>query len=362
MMFRSVLRRAAKSAPRAVSAISGNAYPAPMATQMVQMGFSSEAWLTEKQMELVGVTLKPEQNGKGFAATTAEGKSFMLYNASQTSDATKVEAAKDRKLIATYALTGERFFGDIQSALNSNMSKYSTNEWLTQTQVEGLGLALKPGAVPVTITLQLRETAEDGETATERTMTKSYFNIGELVDATAISTIRKLFPISVSTGKRYSNSMAVPLLRAALENKFTSPFWTTLNGAQALGLVVKDPSAGVDVPVSNSKVVTLFNACQTDNANKLATAAYRAQFAPRSAISGAPYPEPANTELAQAALKQRFRSVYWLTQKQAAFLGVEILAGQQPSQITMPDGVLNVFNAEQTTGKEMLEARYRGKN
>jgi len=349
------------SAPKAVSALSGNAYPAEIAEQLAKMGFSSNVWLTERQMATVGVSLLDEQRGKGFTSTTKDGKSFLLYNASQTSDPAKIESRKG-KLTSVNALTGDRMYGDIEVALNSAMSKYTQNEWVTESAVQDLGLALKADATPVSVTLQFRETEADGTAAGEaRTVTKTYYNVAEVTNAGVIPMAKKLYPISSTTGKRYSVQVAMPLLRAALENKYDSPFWTTLHGAQAMGLVVKDPTAGVDVAVSNSKVTTFFNACQTSNPAKVATQAYRAQFSPRSAMSGAPYPEPANAELSAAALKRKFRSVYWLTQKQAAFLGVQIMANQEPVEVAMSDGVIRVYNAEQTTGKDILEARYKGK-
>jgi hypothetical protein len=349
------------SAPKAVSALSGNAYPPQIAEDLSKLGFASNVWLTEGQMGKAGVTLLEAQRGKGYTSTTTDGKSFMLYNATQTSDPATIEARKG-KLTSTNAVTGERMYGDIEAALNSAMTKYTQNEWVTEAIVQGLGLTLKAGATPVSVTLQFRETDAEGTAAGEaRTVTKTYYNIAEVANADVIPMARKVYPVSSTTGKRYAAQVALPLLRAALENKYDSPFWTTLHGAQSMGLVVKDTTAGVDVAVTNSKVTTFFNACQTSNPAKVATQAYRAQFAPRSAMSGAPYPEPANAELSAAALQRKYRSVYWLTQKQAAFLGIQIMANQEPVEVSMSDGVIRVYNAEQTTSKDAVEARYKGK-
>lgn len=361
-MFRSVLR-CAPSKASALSAASGAQYPAAIGTKLAALGFSSNLWLTEKQMKLMNVTVKPECVGKGFETESDKGNKYMLYNSMQTSNPAKVESMKG-KLVAKSAFSGEKMYGDTCAALNQHMSAFSTNEWLSDKEISSLGMEVKAGAKPVEITINYRETTAGmtgSESVEERTITKVFYNVDDLANKEILGKLKKIYPISASTGKPYGASMAMPLARAAIANNFNSPFWTTLSGAQSMGLIVKDPSAGVELSVSPTKTMTFFNACQTDNPTKVATAAYKAQFQPRSAVSGTPYPEPTKSELSKAALDNKHRSVYWLTEKQAAFLGVDIMSGQMPTQVAMTDGVISVFNADQTTNKASIEARHRKK-
>ena len=104
------------------------------------------------------------------------------------------------------------------------------------------------------------------------------------------------------------------------------------------------------------KSVTFFNADQTNNAAKVAK---QAQFQQRSAMSGGNFTGSAQTVLSTAAMKNRHSSVYWLTRKQATFLGFEITAGQEPTEIAMNEGSIHVFNASQTNSKDAIGARFK---
>ena len=187
------------------------------------------------------------------------------------------------------------------------------------------------------------------------------YNVADLVQPEAVAQAAKMYPMSASSGKAYPIKMALPLLRAAIANKYTSPCWTTLDGAKAMGLSIKAPSAGVEIAVTDSKVVTFFNADQTNDAFKVAARAYKASSQPRSAMSGKSYAGSAQSALSTAALKNRHSSVYWLTRKQATFLGFEITAGQEPTKITMEHegDCIRVFNASQTNSKDAIEARFK---
>ena len=109
--------------------------------------------------------------------------------------------------------------------------------------------------------------------------------------------------------------------------------------------------------------MTFFNADQTNNAAKVAAQAYKAPFkalGPRSAMTGVPYKGSMNNVLYTAAKTNQHSSVYWLTQKQATFLGFEITAGQKPTEITLDDkGIIRLFNASQTNSKDVIEARLK---
>lgn len=345
--------------PQAFSAASGARYPTAVAEKLAQRGFPSTLWLTEKQMKFAGVQLAPDQKEKGYAMTTETGVNFLLYNAAQTTDAKRVEAMKGR-LVPYYALTGEKIPGDMAVVFGAQAANYPTNRWFSKKELEGLGLKVKATAKPVTVSFQFKDTvknADGTEVAQERNVTKDFFNVTELETPEVEQKIAAMYPISASTGRKYHKKIAVALLRVALEKGYSNPFWTTLQNAQSLGLTVKNTSAGVDISVGKDKTMTFYNAEETSNAGKIASAAYKAQFAPRSAMSGAAYPDPANTELVAAALRNRHRSVYWLTQKQAQFLNVSILPGQQPTEVKTSDGTIRVFNADQTSDRKAIEER-----
>ena len=169
-------------------------------------------------------------------------------------------------------------------------------------------------------------------------------------------TAKRLSPISASTGRKYAKEIAVQLLREALQKRYESPFWLTQNACRVLGLTLKPQSEGVPVSVaSSSKQIVLFNADCTNNPSKVASESYKAQFQPRSAVSGALYPEPTSSELSSFALKNKFRSLYWLTYKQASFLGVDIVPGQKPAEVFLGSVYVKVYNADQTTNKKKVE-------
>jgi len=244
------------------------------------------------------------------------------------------------------------------------MGSYKTNEWLLDTEAEALGLTMKAGSTAVEVTTQMEETVTnpDGTVATTITSKmKKYYNGECLEKPELLLKYRSIFPISASSGKRYSTFMAMPLMKVALERGYDSPFWITLQGVTTAGLLVKDTTAGVDVRINDTKIMTFYNACQTNNAKKVATMAYKAQFAPRSAVTGSPYPEPAMSTLSAAALRLKVRSVFWMTAKQAEFLNVQILPDQQPTEVPMNDGMMMVYNAQQTTGQASIESRYKMK-
>ena len=316
-------------------------------------------------MKPFGVAVSPTQKAKGFATKHKDGVDFMIYNAEQTTDPAKVGTLKDR-IITTYALSGEEMNpkSDVASALMASAAKFPTSKWLSDKEVKGLALALKPNATPVSVTFKVSDKTAlpDGkESVTEREVTMVFYNVADVANPQTVADAAKLYPVSAATGKAYPSKMALPLLRAAIANKYTSPYWTTLVGVKMMGLSVKDASAGVDIP--GEKVMTFFNADQTSNAAKVAVHAYKAKFQtkfqPRSAMSGAVLTGSASV-LSTAAMKNRHSSVYWLTQKQATFLGYEITAGQEPTEITMDDkGVIRLFNASQTNSKDAIEARFK---
>ena len=77
-------------------------------------------------------------------------------------------------------------------------------------------------------------------------------------------------------------------------------------------------------------------------------------------MSGKVYVDSTVRALSTAAIKNQHSSVYWLTRKQATFLGFEITAGQEPTEITMEQGPpIRVFNASQTNSKDAIEARFK---
>ena len=255
-MFRSVILQAEKksvktsikaitkkpSVFRAVSAATGAAYPAAIAESLDKLPFASNLWLSERQMKTIGVAVAPAHAGKGFTSKGKGGITFSLFNADQTTDRAKVETFKGR-MVATSALTGEKMIGDVAQALTSSVANFPTNEWLSAKEVEGLALALKPNATPVAVSFKFTDKTElaDGkESVAEREVTKMFYNVADVAKPEAVAQAAKMIPMSASSGKAYSKNMVLPLLRAAIANKFTSPFWTTLSGAQAMGLLVKD--------------------------------------------------------------------------------------------------------------------------
>eukprot|EP00760_Papus_ankaliazontas_P034781 PhM_4_TR747/c0_g1_i1/m.43304 len=371
-MFRLIaLRRAAPAAAgrrvpaSAVSAFSGNSYPAAIAEKLAALGFSSNLWLTERQMAQFGVTLKDSEKAKGFKSSTSDGHEFMLYNADQTSDAAKVASMKGRGIV-TNALTKQRIRGQGERNLNErlNADKFSKNEWLSDRDVDSLGLSLKKDAKPTEVSYEFQDVvaAPDGTTTTEtRTVTQNFYNVDQLVDVAVLERARKVYPISAATGRKYNGRVATTLLRHALEKNLTSPHWTTLSGAQSLGIFIKDGQEPISVSVTDNKIVDFYNASQTSDPAKVAAAAYKALFSPRSAMSGSIYPEPTQGQLSSAAVKRKYRSVYWLTERQATFFSVQIRDGEVPVEAVMPDGVVRLFNAEQTTNKDLIESRFNKK-
>ena len=357
--------KAAKMYP--VSASSGKAYSSNMALPMLRAAiankYTSPYWITLSEAKAMGLLVKDASAGVEIAVWTSKETPkvmAMFFNAEQTTDPAKVEAFKGR-MKPTHALTGEK----IDGPLSASAAKFPTNEWVSDKEVVGLALALKPNATPVSLTIKFTDkmALPDGkESVTEREVTRVFYNVADVAQPEAVAKAAKMYPVSASSGQAYSSNMALPMLRAAIANKYTSPFWTTLGGAQAMGLLVKDASAGVEIAVSADKVMTFFNADQTNNAAKVAAHTYKAKFQQsdqRSAMSGNTFIGSAQTALSTAAMKNRHSSVYWLTRKQATFLGFEITAGQEPTEIAMNEGSIRVFNASQTNNKDAIGARFK---
>ena len=276
----------------------------------------------------------------------------MIYNAEQTTDRAKVEALLN-KGSATNALTGDAIkYRANAITLTASAAKFPTNKWLSDKEVEILALTLKPNATPVSHKWTVKPSG--------REETRVFYNIADVANPQTVADAAKLYPVSAASGQAFSGDLALTLLRAAIANKYKSPFWTTLAGAEMIGLQITDVNAGVSTPVSvrfpGSK--TFFNAAQTNNPAKVETAAYKAKFQPRSAMSGGMYNGPAQTVLSTAAMENRHSSVYWLTRKQATFLGVEIMPGEKPTEIATDEGSIRLFNASQTNSKDAIRARF----
>ena len=350
----------------AISAISGQHYPKKISEELAQKKFKSNVWLTETQMKLADVTLKPKERENGYSLTTIDGiERGVIYNASQTSSPERVEALTG-KLGSFMALTGTEFSRGLAIAFVKYAGMYPSNEWVTAKQVNMLELKLKPGARAVNVaysSLSNSETVEADINSTDPEATIPFYNVSDLETPEIMKKMRNLYPISASSGRRYTRDIALRLLRAVIKRGFDSPFWLTLGSMQNMGLRVKGNLAGTTILVNQQgKELVLFNASQTNAPNKVATETYRAQFHPRSAMSGALYPEPTSSELSAAALRYKHKSIYWLTFKQASFLGVEILKNQKPVEVRMGDGTVQVYNANQTTDREKLESRFTKKH
>eukprot|EP00759_Apiculatamorpha_spiralis_P035439 PhF_6_TR36190/c1_g1_i2/m.52759 len=146
-------------ARKAVSVSSGMPYPRDLSTQLSALGFSSNVWLSEKQMKQINVTLKPEEKEKGFTMESEFGP-CVVYNAAQTTDVAKVEALKGR-LQQTFAISGDKINNrELSNTLCAYVQKYPTSSWISRREITGLGLALKPNAEGVNVTFQFDDGAE----------------------------------------------------------------------------------------------------------------------------------------------------------------------------------------------------------
>jgi len=356
MLRSAVLFKKANSViTRAISAATGNRFPPEAAAALDSLPFTSPLWLTAGQASRFGVTIKAEEVGKGFVSKMPTGAEVTFYNAEQTSDASRVVSLKGHGR-PVHALSQEPLPEDARKAIALAPTKFDSNEWISEMDIEGLGLTLTEGSQPVAVTFYFKEE--------EKKIVKQYYNIAQIKEIAMVQGFQQVYPISVSSGRRFDLRIAHALLRAGHENKFTSPFWLTLSGVQRLGLVVADPTAGTDISLAQDTIVTFFNAEQTDNPIKVATAAYSAKSQPRSSMSGRPFPEVVSSVLRNASHTNKFSSVYWITPKQAELFGIQIKDGAVPTTVSRTDGPdWRIYNLDQTNGGgKTIEAHLKQSN
>ena len=351
---------------RAFSAASGLPYPQEKRNELSRLGFKSDLWLTEKQMRLAGVTLKPDAKGKGYETSYPGGESYTIYNATQTTDHELVESLKGR-LISTNALTGEVIGSVFSTVLVHHIGSYPKNEWITEKQIAKLGLKLKKKNRPVKIKIhnvQKQPNNEQKTLGSPHDSFLSYYNIAELENPEVIKKMKTIYPISVATGRIYTQKIAYELLNWAYERNLDSPFWLTQDKAEALGVSIINEKDGIELTLTPHHIrMKLFNASSTSSAKKIASGAYSTKFYPRSALSDAIYPEPTRTALREATLRHKYKSMYWLTYKQATFFGVKIFPGQFGIKTKINDTFVNLFNATQTSNYnkmvKLMSQRYQ---
>lgn len=360
-MFRSVLRRllptvttaAPPSAlPAQFSACTGHPYPGDTARKMAALGFTSTTWLTRRQMDLVGVSLLPGQEGKCYTFTDRDGIAVEMYNVDQTSDPAQLVDLRGR-LVPRDAFTGQKILADpVRRALIQGVRPYPSNTWLTEQQVHALGLALKAGAHARVVETTYTDKEQQREIATR------WYNVGELEQPSLAEKAARLYPLSAVTGRRCNVAMALPLVRVALEKEYSSPIWLTEHTAQSMGVAIKPGEVGISVGVHDGQeeFPVLFNAQQTNNPITVARAANGRSFTPRSAMTGMPYPDPTRSQLKAAAFKNKDFTLYWLTKYQGRFMCVEMLPDAVPTPVEVEGRTVYYYNAAQTTDRDVVVA------
>lgn len=336
--------------------------------------FPSDLWLSEADLIHVGVNVLPNQIGKGvMVGPMKEGvpglssaTGTLYYNAVQTSNPGEVTEFSNRKN-PLYAISGHRVGRSIAGVLTQTFfeRKFSTNEWVSEKEIRILGITLKPHSTPVSITLQFVDSTKAGdgqEWQREHSVDKTFYNVADVENIDVVRRCSEIYPISVCTGKRYSPHVALPLLAHTLHFKYASPFWITERNVASLSLKLLEGAQGIDLAVSRTAVLTLFNAEQTNGPQRVAAAAHKNGHRNKSAVSGSTYPELANNILTAAALKQRLTSPFWLTKGQAKKLGVDILPEQQPTDVFINENKLQLYNADQTSGRDQIELSFAEKN
>ena len=342
---------------RAISAATGMQYPFGVSQEMAKLGFSSNIWLTEKQLMISGVSIEKAQQGKAFKYSIA-GNCLLLYNASQTTRPDEIERLTGR-LKPTNLFTDFEIRDESARTLTQNIGNYQKSEWITAQQVEALGLDLKSGAKTVTTVVNLPH--KNGQTEKLHCKVK-FYNVAELKDLSILHRMKTMLPISAKTGRKYKANLAMQLLNFAIRNGFSSPFWITQSLIKDLKLQISADSKPYVVSMMNAantkSDLELYNASQTDAPHKVAAHAYEQTFRPRSAISGSHFPKDIASILNLSSMRSKLESVYWLTKNQAATLGVDIISGQEPTEIYIGMEKRLMYNGDQTTNKTKIESRF----
>ena len=202
-----------------------------------KFNYKSPYWLVQKTVNQLGATVT---KGMGHVAHCF-GRNLLFYNVdqlkfpcqdrprrpksalrgtktsdSETQHSTKITASDEMKPIN--ALSGE----PIPNFTPKQRAKRDSNAWVSQWQMQEFGL--KPRQV---------------STAPQQ----AYVHESEIANTSDLNKIKKLYPTSIQIETKFAEEDAAVLVKTAMANKLTSPFWLTLADCAILGVVTSSERA-----------------------------------------------------------------------------------------------------------------------
>ena len=334
---------------RAQSLATGLCFPKSVSDEMAKLNFTSNLWISEKELELTEFKLMKRHIGNHLTCKI-NNSDTRLYNVSQTTRPEKLTKLLGRlrpqKLFSSDILS--------QSAsrkLISSIISYEKNEWLTEGQLKYLGLKTRPNAKPIII----------NEASENPPCELKFYNIGELEEPHIIARMKTLLPISASTGCFYKMPEALRILRFAIHNNFESPFWLPVKLADELKLVIKKSCNPLVLTVPETGAeLKLFNSAQTSSPKIVIAHALEQQFCPRSGVSGRRFPKIIEDVLSASSARNKFESVFWLKDAYLPALSTKLLPGQIPTTVACGNQKTAFYNVVQTDSRQTIEKRFHG--
>eukprot|EP00760_Papus_ankaliazontas_P012021 PhM_4_TR15170/c0_g1_i1/m.58631 len=375
----------------AINAITGLQYPSFLQAELAAKNFPSVLWLTPKQMFFLDVGVLPDQQGKAHECRMHRTDSVMtLYNSLQTTDPEKVQAwvgVYPRRALSNLSLP----YSIAPALIKETIEKcHRSAHWINAFEVEALGVGLQPGAEPISVSTNSKrdaapatEKALDELVALERdefgmildqpspavvdALQTRLYNVDHVVDKVLIERLRRLYPISVSSGMYYVTPRVVTqLLRRTVEENFTYPFWVTEYALAPTEIKIVDDRPAVVTYSELSgqpKTFQVYNAQQTSAPHVVCTMAYESRSRPLSAITGKPFDHRVSDRLRRAASQLGYKSVFWLTLDQMHSLGCTLKEAEAAHVgiISESSGECALYNAEQTTDPHRVVCAGRDK-
>ena len=257
--------------------------------------FPSPLWISAADATTIGVRIRPGEKG-------IENPYGNMFNACQTDSPARVEGLFYRGK-PRWALSGREFRKDVLTAAGPNI-------WLTDSQIEALGLALNADAAKSETTFQVKD------------MSLKCYPLCSIANYERCVKALNMDHVCAVDGLPYATSRErTPLVRAVLERKYTSGIWVPTSAMSLFKASAKHNEEPVHVELyaeGGGDEYFLYNIEQLeDPAGVLRHMGLKRADEQISAKSGLALPQEIAAQLREAAGKQVGWSRYWMSEQGA---------------------------------------------
>eukprot|EP00009_Paramoeba_aestuarina_P003401 CAMPEP_0201522130 /NCGR_PEP_ID=MMETSP0161_2-20130828/16471_1 /ASSEMBLY_ACC=CAM_ASM_000251 /TAXON_ID=180227 /ORGANISM="Neoparamoeba aestuarina, Strain SoJaBio B1-5/56/2" /LENGTH=337 /DNA_ID=CAMNT_0047920895 /DNA_START=42 /DNA_END=1055 /DNA_ORIENTATION=- len=303
-----------------ISIASGKAYEGPFVEELEKRNFSSNYWINSEVLKKTEIKVKPDQVDLGISLNKG-----ILYNAAQTTDPKKLESLSG-KLLPKSALTGKplKIGGNLPRKLTGD------NSWIAEYQVKALELTPKSDAATVDMTIDNKSV--------------KMYPIESFDNAAALKKAFSIKHISIASGVPYKGKNLLELIKAAIQNGYTSGIWLTKAKAEKIGATFKPNQE--PVVLAGEIKTELYNADQLVDKSAAEQAIDQIMSYQVVGTSGKNFPKRISDQLKEICKKNPSFTRYWLSKSQAQSEG-GMLHGEKPFPIEDDRGISYFFNAAQ---------------